>query len=111
MLYFFFLLKGMKKFKLNQVFFFLVEDCMHNPTLRLNLKGMLNKEVMIKIRVYRVYLKGKLISFDQYSNILLENVVEYEKNLETGEIVETCKYSGNVLLRGDSIIALTIESS
>ena len=80
----------------------------HNPALRLNLKGMLNKDVTIKIRVYRVYLKGKLIAFDQYSNILLENVVEYKLN-ETGEKEETAKYSGNVLLRGDSIIALTIN--
>ncbi|QEE15882.1 LSM domain-containing protein [Promethearchaeum syntrophicum] len=81
---------------------------MHNPALRLNLKGMLNKDVSIKIRVYRVYLKGKLIAFDQYSNILLENVVEFKLN-EKGEKEEICKYSGNVLLRGDSIIALTIN--
>ncbi|MHA1562760.1 MAG: LSM domain-containing protein [Promethearchaeota archaeon] len=84
---------------------------MHNPALRLNLKGMLNKDVMIKIRVYKVYLSGKLIAFDQYSqysNILLENAVEYKLN-EEGVKEEICKYSGNVLLRGDSIIALTIE--
>ena len=97
-----------KKNKLNHVFFWLVEDRMHNPALRLNLKGMLNKDVTIKIRVYRVYLKGKLIAFDQYSNILLENVVEYKLN-DKGEKEETSKYSGNVLLRGDSIIALTIN--
>ena len=95
-----------KKNILNHVFFWLVEDRMHNPALRLNLKGMLNKDVTIKIRVYRVYLKGKLIAFDQYSNILLENVIEY-KETETGEREEICTYSGDVLLRGDSIIALT----
>lgn len=97
-----------KKSKLNHVFFWLVENHMHNPALRLNLKGMLNKNVMIKIRIYKVYLSGKLIAFDQYSNILLEKAVEYKLN-ETGEKEEICKYSGNVLLRGDSIIALTIE--
>ncbi|MHA1718516.1 MAG: LSM domain-containing protein [Promethearchaeota archaeon] len=83
---------------------------MNNPSLRLNLKGMLNKKVSIKIRMYKVYLKGKLTAFDQYSNVLLENVVEYEKDPETGEKIETCKYPGTVLLRGDSIIALTTES-
>ena len=105
---FYFFLHVTKKSKLNHVFFCLVENRMHNPALRLNLKGMLNKDVMIKIRVYKVYLSGKLIAFDQYSNILLENAVEYKLN-EEGVKEEICKYSGNVLLRGDSIIALTIE--
>jgi small nuclear ribonucleoprotein (snRNP)-like protein len=68
---------------------------------------MLNKEVLIKIRLYRTYLKGKLTSFDQNSNIILENVIEYFKDEKTGEMNEKETHNGSILLRGDSIISLS----
>ncbi|UYP47840.1 hypothetical protein NEF87_004125 [Candidatus Lokiarchaeum ossiferum] len=80
---------------------------MRNPSLRLNLKNMLDKEVTVKIRLYRTFLKGTLASFDQYSNVLLENAIEYKQDEESGNLVEHEKYSGPILLRGDSIIALS----
>ena len=79
---------------------------MRNPSLRLNLKAMVMKEVFIKVRLFNTYIKGTLKSFDQYSNILLENVVEYQKNQDTNEYEEVEKHSGPMILRGDSIISL-----
>ncbi len=95
-----------EKNKLNPAFLTLVENRMRNPQMRLNLKTMLDKEVTVKIRLYRTFLKGTLASFDQYSNILLENAIEYGQDEETGKLVERQKYTGPILLRGDSIIAL-----
>lgn len=96
-----------EKLKLIPAFLTLVENRMRNPSLRLNLKTMLDKKVTVKIRLYRTFLRGTLASFDQYSNILLENAVEYGQDEETGQLVEKAKYSGPILLRGDSIIALS----
>lgn len=79
---------------------------MRNPALRLNLKAMVSKEVFIKVRLYNTYLKGTLVSFDQYSNILLENVTELQKNEETHQYDEIHTHTGPVILRGDSIISL-----
>jgi small nuclear ribonucleoprotein (snRNP)-like protein len=83
------------------------ESLMRNSSgLRLNLKSMLAKEVFIKVRLFNTYLKGTLTSFDHYSNILLENVTEYEKNRETHEFSQKAVYDGPIILRGDSIITL-----
>ena len=83
------------------------ESLMRNSSgLRLNLKSLLTKEVFIKVRMFNTYLKGTLISFDHYSNILLENVTEYGKNEETHEFSQKETYDGPVILRGDSIITL-----
>ena len=79
---------------------------MGNPSLRLNLKTMVMKEVFIKVRLYNTYIKGTLKSCDQYSNILLENVVEYQKKADSHEYEEIEKHQGPVILRGDSIISL-----
>ncbi len=84
---------------------------MRNPSLRLNLKNMLDKEVSVKIRLYNTYLKGKISSFDQYSNLIMEDVVEYMKNEKTGILEEKQNYGSPVLLRGDSIIAITSISN
>lgn len=96
-----------EKNKLNPAFSNSVENRMRNPSLRLNLKNMLDKKVTVKIRLYRTFLKGTLASFDQYSNILLENAIEYKQDEESGNLVEHEKYTGPILLRGDSIIALS----
>ena len=79
-----------------------------NPrSIRLSPKSLLEKKVCVKIRLYNTYLEGILSAFDSYSNILLTDVVEYVKDKETGDLVEKERYSGSVLLRGDSIITLS----
>ena len=75
--------------------------------IRLSPKSLLDKKVLVKIRLYNTSLEGTLSAFDSYSNILLTDVVEYVKDKETGELVEKERYTGSVLLRGDSIITLS----
>ena len=84
---------------------------MRNPTLRSNiahsLKNMLKKEILLNVRIYQVYLKGTLASYDQYSNITLTDAVELRKDDE-GNFVEMAKYE-NVLVRGDSIVNIGVK--
>lgn len=70
------------------------------------LKSKLNQEITVDIREAFVRIKGTMRMFDQYSNIILSNVVEYERNLE-GKYVEGTHYKGNILVRGDSIYNIT----
>ena len=77
--------------------------------IRLSPKSLLDKKVCVKIRLYNTYLEGTLAAFDSYSNILLTGAVEFVKDQETGELVEKERYTGSVLLRGDSIITLSAK--
>jgi small nuclear ribonucleoprotein (snRNP)-like protein len=70
------------------------------------LKSQLNQEITVDIREAFVRLKGTMRMFDQFSNIILSNVVEYERTLE-GKYVEGTHYKGNILVRGDSIFNIT----
>ncbi len=79
---------------------------MGNPAIRLNLKTMVSKEVFIKVRLYNTFIKGTLKSFDQYSNILLENVTEYQQKEDSREFSIVEEHKGPMILRGDSIISL-----
>ena len=56
--------------------------------------------------MFNTYIKGTLTAFDQYSNILIENATEYEKDKESNEFIKREEYSGTIILRGDSIITL-----
>jgi small nuclear ribonucleoprotein (snRNP)-like protein len=90
---------------------YFLDYSMRNTSLRSNLafalKNDINKEVMLKVRIYKVYIKGILAAFDQYSNILLKNATEYFKDAE-GNFNEKGKYPGSVLVRGDSIVNISI---
>ncbi|MCF2141545.1 MAG: hypothetical protein K9W44_15935 [Candidatus Lokiarchaeota archaeon] len=79
---------------------------MRNPSLHLHFKTLYGKPVKIRVRLYQTFLTGTLVSVDQYSNILLSNATEYQKDEETGELIEKETYA-NLLLRGDSIINLS----
>ena len=68
---------------------------------------MQGNEVLIKIRLYNTYMKGILESFDQYSNLILKEAIEYKKDGETGALNEIERYDGPVLIRGDSIITIS----
>ncbi|MHA1584549.1 MAG: LSM domain-containing protein [Promethearchaeota archaeon] len=80
---------------------------MRNQTYRLNFKNMQGNEVLIKIRLYNTYMKGILESFDQYSNLILKEAIEYKKDEETGALNEIERYNSPVLIRGDSIITIS----
>ena len=66
------------------------------------LKTLVGKEITLELREANLRLKGFLRNFDQYANLLLSNVIEYEK-FPDGSYIETSQYTGNVLVRGDSI--------
>ena len=83
---------------------------MRNPSLSINLDSVLQKELWIKVRMFNTYLKGTLIAFDQYSNLLLESVREYITDPTTHQPVEKHVYEGTVLLRGDSIISFSANT-
>jgi small nuclear ribonucleoprotein (snRNP)-like protein len=70
-----------------------------------SLDNLLGKEVLVNLRVYQLYMKGVLAGFDEYSNIVLEQAAEFEKNAE-GVLIEVAKYAGQVLVRGEAILNL-----
>ncbi|MHA1776033.1 MAG: hypothetical protein DRO88_02690 [Promethearchaeia archaeon] len=78
---------------------------MRSPSLHLHFKSLYGKEVKIRVRLYQTYIKGHLESVDEFSNVLLKNAIEFQKNEETGELIEKEKFD-TLLLRGDSIINL-----
>lgn len=76
------------------------------PNLGFAFESLVGQEVWVNIRIFQLYLKGVLKAFDEYSNILIENATEYEKDAQ-GAFVETAKYPGPVLVRGEGIVNVT----
>jgi len=65
------------------------------------LRSLIGKKITVDLKDAGIRLQGALKTYDQYSNIVLTDVVEYDKSPE-GPLVEAQKYQ-NLLVRGDSI--------
>jgi len=72
----------------------------HNPPSLM--RNILNKAVTVTLRMQNIYLTGTLRSYDTYSNIVLSDVVEFEKTPEGAK--ELRKIEGQVFIKGDSVI-------
>lgn len=72
-----------------------------------HLRTYISKAVIIKLRGGKS-VRGKLLDFDQYMNLVIQDAVEHsdsEGNGPTGDRL------GTILLRADNILIIAIESS
>jgi small nuclear ribonucleoprotein (snRNP)-like protein len=60
----------------------------------------LQDEVRIKLKIWNTYLTGKLVKFDNYMNLIVENA----KEIYFGRGGKRSKDLGTVMIRGASII-------
>ena len=63
-------------------------------------KAVLKDEVRIKLKIWNTFLTGKLIMFDNYMNLIVENA----KEIYFGKGGKRSKRLGTVMIRGASII-------
>jgi small nuclear ribonucleoprotein (snRNP)-like protein len=68
-------------------------------------KAILKPEVRIKLKIWNTYLTGKLVKFDNYMNLIVENA----KEIYFGRGGKRCKELGTVMIRGASIIFIGQE--
>jgi small nuclear ribonucleoprotein (snRNP)-like protein len=63
-------------------------------------KAILKPKVRIKLKIWNTYLTGKLVKFDNYMNLVVENA----KEIYFGRGGKRSKDLGTVMIRGASII-------
>lgn len=63
-------------------------------------KAILKPSVRIKLKIWNTYLTGKLVKFDNYMNL----IVEEAKEIYFGRGGKRSKDLGTVMIRGASII-------
>lgn len=68
-------------------------------------KAILKPEVRIKLKIWNTYLTGKLVRFDNYMNLIVDNA----KEIYFGRGGKRSKDLGTVLIRGASIIFIGQE--
>ncbi len=74
---------------------------MSQPTISRTLsKAILKDKVRIKLKIWNTYLTGKLVKFDNYMNL----IVEEAKEIYFGRGGKRSKDLGTVMIRGASII-------
>jgi small nuclear ribonucleoprotein (snRNP)-like protein len=65
-------------------------------------KAILKPEVRIKLKIWNTYLTGKLVRFDNYMNLIVDNA----KEIYFGRGGKRSKDLGTVMIRGASIILI-----
>ncbi len=79
---------------------------MSQPTISRTLsKAILQPEVRIKLKIWNTYLTGKLVKFDNYMNLIVEDA----KEIYFGRGGKRSKDLGTVMIRGASIIFIGQE--
>ncbi|MGV9171253.1 MAG: LSM domain-containing protein [Promethearchaeia archaeon] len=68
-------------------------------------KAILKEKVRIKLKIWNTYLTGKLVKFDNYMNLIVENA----KEIYFGRGGKRSKDLGTVMIRGASIIFIGQE--
>ncbi len=68
-------------------------------------KAILQDEVRIKLKIWNTYLTGKLVRFDNYMNLIVDNA----KEIYFGRGGKRSKDLGTVMIRGASIIFIGQE--
>jgi small nuclear ribonucleoprotein (snRNP)-like protein len=63
-------------------------------------KAILKDEIRVKLKIWNTFLTGKLIKFDNYMNLIVENA----KEIYFGRGGKRSKDLGTVMIRGASII-------
>ena len=65
-------------------------------------KAILKDKIRIKLKIWNTYLTGKLVRFDNYMNLIVEDARE----IYFGRGGKRSKALGTVLIRGASIILI-----
>ena len=74
---------------------------MSQPTISRTLsKAILKDKVRIKLKIWNTFLEGRLIKFDSYMNLIVEDA----KEIYFGRGGKRSKDIGTVMIRGASII-------
>ena len=73
-----------------------------------HLRTYISKAVIIKLRGGRS-VRGKLLDFDQYMNLVIQDAVEHSDSEGNGPVGNN--RLGTILLRADNILIIAIESS
>ena len=68
-------------------------------------KAILKPEVRIKLKIWNTYLTGKLVKFDNFMNLIVENA----KEIYFGRGGKRSKDLGTVMIRGASVIFIGQE--
>ena len=63
-------------------------------------KAILKDEVNIKLKIWNTYLTGRLVKFDNYMNLIVEDA----KEIYFGRGGKRSKDLGTVMIRGASVI-------
>jgi len=63
-------------------------------------RAVLKDEVNIKLKIWNTYLTGKLVKFDNYMNLIVEDA----KEIYFGRGGKRSKDLGTVMIRGASVI-------
>lgn len=63
-------------------------------------KAILKDEVNIKLKIWNTFLTGKLVKFDNYMNLIVEDA----KEIYFGRGGKRSKNLGTVMIRGASVI-------
>ncbi len=63
-------------------------------------KAILKPEVRIKLKIWNTYLTGKLVQFDNYMNLIVDDA----KEIYFGRGGKRSKDLGTVMIRGASVI-------
>jgi small nuclear ribonucleoprotein len=73
-----------------------------------HLQTCIGKIVIIKLRGGKS-VRGKLLDFDQYMNLVVQDAVELSNNNDCSSTREASRL-GTILLRADNILIIAIES-
>ena len=73
-----------------------------------NLEGCVGKTVIIKLRGGKS-VRGKLLDFDQYMNLVIRDAVELLDDNDHGSKRADSEL-GTIILRADNIVVIAIES-
>ena len=68
-------------------------------------KAILKPEVRIKLKIWNTYLTGKLVQFDNYMNLIVDDA----KEIYFGRGGKRSKDLGTVMIRGASVIFIGQE--
>lgn len=74
-----------------------------------HLHTYISKTVLIKLRGGKS-VRGKLLDFDQYMNLVIQDAVELLDSEENNTAMANNRL-GTILLRADNILIIAIESS
>lgn len=72
------------------------------------LQTCIGKIVIVKLRGGKS-VRGKLLDFDQYMNLVIQDAVELLNNNDHGSTMGDSRL-GTILLRADNILVIAIES-